>query len=360
MLNFDPFYFFLFFGSCVLAPVLAICRLNKSDKLIFYFVVFCILGIFAGLRAEGVDVLDYLNYKNLFIQAVEVPFHGVYATDVDLSYWVFSNLMWAIAGQDGFYLLIFTFAVSSLLIKYASISYLNYDHGIFLISLLSSYLYLHGFVQIRSGLAVALLGLVSAALAKGQLRFALLLFVFSILSHASAIFAGLLFLLRVDFKYKASLFNIILFATPFFVSKNYNEIVGGLYVISGSISQLELSKASYLQVDQNMDLFPPLVVFNIALYVLLSMLVFRRGSKYGYFYLHAFGLGLLFYWLTSFSSVFAYRLLEMFSVFFVFAVSSIKLKAQFKYLIIVGQSSVLFYLYLIRDPIVEGYKLIGF
>jgi hypothetical protein len=341
-------------------PVLSLIAGGKINNKYFFALIFVFLGFFAGLRGEGVDPRDYSYYQEVYESIKNIGVHEIYKTDTDFIYWFMSRLTQAINENIGFYLLVFIFALAGIILKYKSIQLINYDYGLFVIFLLSSYLYLHGFIQIRGGLAISFLWLSASNLALQKTKHAFLLYLLAVLSHASAIFGVLIFLVRPNFRYANLVFNIGLVAIYYIVSQYYSAIVDNILIVSLALSAFDLNKASYLRADQSLDLLAPMLIFQLMSYTVICFYQTSRKDEIQSFYLRVYGLAIMLYWLGSFSSVFSYRMLEMFSTFFVFSIASLAVSRIHKYFLIIIHSIVLYYLYMIRDPIVESYSVIWF
>lgn len=352
-------YSIIFLFACLAAPAIWKDKQLFSRKRQIFFLIFILLGFFAGLRGENVDYLDYSFYKEAFFHVQGIQSGAWYQTVVDPTFIVLANFSHAIFDSRGFYVLIFIYAILSLLIKYKALLISKVDLGLATVFLLSSYLYLHEFIQIRAGLAISLIMLSASLCSANRRKAAFLTFCLAVLTHGQALAGFPIFLIgskSVNQKY----YDILL-VLAFFASTTMGEGID-VYraTIFAAIGADDFARMKYLTSETASPTLSGLALIHLTTYIFLRFL--GRNSLDGkyYYFLKIYSLGLIYYWMTNFSGVLSYRLIEQFSVFFVFAISFLPASYKYKYTLAVSHSMVLFYFYMIERSLVNSYKLIVF
>lgn len=352
-------YLSIFLFACFAAPGIWQGKQFFSTKKQIFFIIFLLLGFFAGLRGEDVDYLDYSYYKEAFFHVQGIQFGSWYQTVVDPTFIILANFLHAIFGGGGFYVLIIIYAILSLLIKYKALLVSGVDIGLVTVLLLSSYLYLHEFIQIRAGLAISLLMLSASFCSVNRRKVAFLTFCLAVLTHGQAVAGFPIFLIgnkSVNQKY----YDILLLLA-FVASASMAESIDvARAALFSALGAEDFARMKYLTAETASPALSGIALIHLITYILIRFL--GRNSLDGkyYYFFRIYSLGLLFYWITNFSGVLSYRLIEQFSLFSVFAISFLPVSYKYKYALIISHSMVLFYFYIIERSLVNSYKLIVF
>jgi hypothetical protein len=179
----------LFMGLCGLALTSSYLKNAHLNK-VFLFLSLLALTVFAGFREIGIDQdsFGYLVYYNLDDGRMSLAAEPTFVSIAKISR--------ALSAESGFRLLLITYAVLGVGIKYLAIRKLSNQIWLCLITYFSYYFLLHEVTQIRAGIASGLV-LVSIYYAQERkLRTFLALIAVASLFHFSAFVALPIYLLR--------------------------------------------------------------------------------------------------------------------------------------------------------------------
>ncbi|MFM2667059.1 EpsG family protein [Vibrio mediterranei] len=350
------FFLSMFLVLALLLPVIDIKIRPLLIKKSIFLMLFFFLSLYAGLRGDGVDDHDYPYYKEVYQTVQEVSVLDIYTTDSDIFFWVMAKISNALSEEYGFYILVFIFALLSVLTKFCSISKARCDFAIVTIAMCSSYLYLHEFIQIRASLSIGLVMLASGFVVSKQKKTAFGILILAVIVHLQSIFSLLILFLDGDYR-KQRKYDIALFGAMFFCLSF--SILSQVFIKIGEfLTSVGIFKAYYLFANAGNSLMPGIVVFHLLSYIILHYLSNNRSEKY-YYYLRLYGLSIFFYWVMPFSSVAAFRMLEAYMVFAPFCVSFAWKEYKYKLLFILGHTLVLFYFYMYKSSLIDRYFILG-
>lgn len=352
-------YFTIFLLTALVAPFLWKTNHRLFKRKEIFLIIFFLASIYAGLRGEDVDYRDYHYYKYAYHDVQSITPDEWLGSTMDPIFIMLSQIYKSGFGDIGFYFLILTFSVLSLLIKFRALLIIRADLSLFIVFWVSSYLYLHEFIQIRAALAISFLMLAAAYKLKGKYINSIFLFIFAVLAHGQAFVGVLIFFvttkknIQIYYDFAIILSLLIRLFLP-------DRVMNLLERASEILTLQDIARSQYLLGGSGDLIFPGIVIIHIVFYLILRILGRHTEDIRFIYFLRIYSLCLILYWLTPFSGVVAYRLLEQFAVFFGISAIFLHIKYANKLAFIVAHSSILFYFYMIEREILSGYSLIIF
>lgn len=277
---------------------------ERTVSVRFYnFLLFLLVGLLvyaAVLKPQ--TMADYGSYVRLF--------QGI--SQNERMEPAFSLIVWSLNFVDGnnYYLLFFVFALISIPLR---VYLLNKFSPVFwgsIIVYLSNWYILHDLIQIRAGVASALLIIIVYFSYKRNLKFFLLFYFLSICFHYSAILFGLIWF--VSRKYNPKNFFLLLMFSYLIYFVKFSWVPLIQYIPFFSISSLLTQYAGREAYGNNP--FNLIQLGRIALAIFFFLNIRKERNRYPWyiFFLKVYVLGLCFLPLFSSLSGVALRTMELF------------------------------------------------
>lgn len=348
-------YYFLLFISMAISIIINSTSVRFYDKRIFTFLFISFVIFFAGFRDGVIDARDYQNHVLSYYDSLQVNLDSIYLDGFDLFFWAFANVTHEISSEYGLYIYFFVAAALPLIIQYKAITLVKGDPLLLVVFLAGAYLYLHVFIQIRAALAISLVMMAAAYSINNKKNASILVFVLAAFTHLQAFFA--LPLLFFDGEVRRQKLYDFSYIALIFIGFGIGKL-DWIAVFGEYLALNYFSKANYLSENMDLPVFPGIVLTHAIFIFALRIINGKSPNLKYYYFLRLYSFSIPVYYLFGFSWVLPFRLMEMFSVFFIMSVASIEVRVIKKIILVSIHSFALFYFYMVERDLLLEYRTV--
>ncbi|MCL1095728.1 EpsG family protein [Shewanella kaireitica] len=257
----------------------------------FYIFLFVTLVLFATFR-DGSSLPDYDTYTHLFHNVV----HGQSDYFIEISFTLLARLANLIS-SDNFYVLFFLYAFVAILVKFKAIVFFSPFPFYSFVVYLSNYFIIHELIQIRAGVAVALVFISFYFIFhRSFYKYFFVIAAATFFHYSSFIFLLLYFIdpYRIKRSYIVLLIPFSYFFMLLFSSSLFYDILLSIIPFEGLVSKLVTYSANG---DSSINVFGFFIISRIIVLCFFSYHYQMLSRKHIYFpfFLLLYSIGIFFY-----------------------------------------------------------------